>query len=144
MTKDTSTSLLKELLKFLKDTPIETELAFIYKFDDDCLKFQEKMSEEDFLNYCKQHANIIAIFEGSWEEDNISDLNNIMPKYVEGWYKTKITISKEEYDALTMLKEENIRLKQAVDEADDLIKSHLTPHYNRKWENYCKNIGVEL
>ena len=45
---------------------------------------------------------------------------------------------------LNALHEENQALKKAVDEADDLIKSHLSTHYNRKWENYCKNIGVDL
>ena len=40
--------------------------------------------------------------------------------------------------------DENRKLKQIIDEADDLIKSHLTAHYNRKWENYCKNNGLNL
>ena len=34
--------------------------------------------------------------------------------------------------------------KEIIDEADDLIKSHLSSHYNRKWENYCKNKGFNL
>ena len=39
---------------------------------------------------------------------------------------------------------ENRILKECLDEADDLIKSHLSSHYNRKWENYCKNNGLDL
>ena len=39
---------------------------------------------------------------------------------------------------------ENRILKECLDEADDLIKSHLSSHYNRKWENYCKNKGLNL
>ena len=39
---------------------------------------------------------------------------------------------------------ENRILKECLDEADDLIKSHLSNHYNRKWENYCKNKGLNL
>lgn len=42
------------------------------------------------------------------------------------------------------LEEENQALKKALDEADDLIKSHLNQHWNNQWENYCKNIGVDL
>lgn len=39
---------------------------------------------------------------------------------------------------------ENRILKECLDEADDLIKSHLSSHYNRKWENYCKHKGLNL
>ena len=39
---------------------------------------------------------------------------------------------------------ENRKLKEIIDEADDLIKSHLSSHYNRKWENYCNNKGFNL
>ena len=45
-------------------------------------------------------ASDLCIFEGSWEEDNLSDLNNLIPEYIDGWYKTKVTIDKNEYDRL--------------------------------------------
>lgn len=101
MTKYTTTTLIKELQKYPENTPIRTELAFIYRYNDLCHLFREEdESDEDFLNYCKSTASDIAIFEGSWEDDNLSDLNNIIPEYVDGWYKTKITIDKNEYDRL--------------------------------------------
>ena len=89
MTKYTTTSLIKELEKFPEDLPIETELAMVYKYDDD--KVIEETSGKtynDIKELCDDYAKYateLAIFEGSWEEDNISDLNNIMPKYVVGW-----------------------------------------------------------
>ena len=108
MTKYTTTSLIKELKKFPEDTPIETDLAFIFNYNNiwcDC--FKNEMSDNEFLDFCKMTATDIAIFEGSWEEDNISDINNIMPNYVDGWYKTKITIDKDEYEKL---KSEQIKI----------------------------------
>ena len=89
MTKYTTTSLIKELEKFPEDLPIETELALIYNYDSN--KVLEEVSCEDYMNVeelydaYSQYATELAIFEGSWEDDNISDLNNIMPKYVVGW-----------------------------------------------------------
>lgn len=89
MTKYTTTSLIKELEKFPTDTPIETELAFIFNYDSD--KVIEECSgktyetETELFETYKKYATELAIFEGSWEKDNISDVNNIMPKYVTGW-----------------------------------------------------------
>lgn len=48
------------------------------------------------------------------------------------------------WDDNAELVNENRKLIQIIDEADDLIKSHLSSHYNRKWENYCKNNGLNL
>lgn len=100
MTKYTTTSLIKELKKFPEDTPIETDLAFIFNYNDMWNFFKDEMSDDEFLDFSKSKATDVAIFEGSWEEDNISDINNIMPNYVDGWYKTKITIDKDEYEKL--------------------------------------------
>ena len=89
MTEYTTTSLIKELEKFPKDLPIETELATLFNYDSDkvleeCSE-KEFDSEEDMFDVYKKYATEVAIFEGSWEEDNISDLNNILPKYIIGW-----------------------------------------------------------
>lgn len=100
MTKYTTTSLIEELKKFPEDTPIETDLAFIFNYNDMWDIFKDEMSDDEFLDFSKSKATDVAIFEGSWEEDNISDINNIMPNYVDGWYKTKITIDKDEYEKL--------------------------------------------
>lgn len=101
MTKYTTTTLIEELQKYPENTPIRTELALLYHYNDLCHFFREESeSDEDFLTYCKSTASDLCIFEGSWEEDNLSDLNNLIPEYVDGWYKTKITIDKNEYDRL--------------------------------------------
>lgn len=119
MTNYTTTSLIEELKKFPKDTPIKTDLAFIFNYDDMCDCFKNEMSDDEFLDFCKKMATDVAIFEGSWEEDNISDINNIMPNYVDGWYKTKITIDKDEYEKL---KSEQIKInKLTINIAPDLV-----------------------
>ena len=101
MTKYTTTTLIEELQKYPENTPIRTELALLYHYNDLCHFFREEdESDEDFLTYCKSTASDLCIFEGSWEEDNLSDLNNLIPEYIDGWYKTKITIDKNEYDRL--------------------------------------------
>lgn len=101
MTKYTTTTLIEELQKYPENTPIRTELALLYHYNDLCHFFREENeSDEDFLTYCKSTASDLCIFEGSWEEDNLSDLNNLIPEYVDGWYKTKVTIDKNEYDRL--------------------------------------------
>lgn len=33
---------------------------------------------------------------------------------------------------------------EVIDEADDLIKSHLSKHYQRKWKNFCKSKEIEV
>lgn len=101
MTKYTTTTLIEELQKYPENTPIRTELAFLYHYNDLCYFFREEDEfDEDFLNYCKSTASDLCIFEGSWEDDNLSDLNNLIPEYVDDWHKIKITIDKTEYDLL--------------------------------------------
>lgn len=101
MTKYTTTTLIEELQKYPENTPIRTELAFLYHYNDLCHFFREENeSDEDFLTYCKSTASDLCIFEGSWEEDNVSDLNNLITEYIDDWCKTKITIDKNEYDRL--------------------------------------------
>lgn len=34
--------------------------------------------------------------------------------------------------------------KEIIDEADDLITSHLSKHYQRKWKNFCKSKGMDV
>lgn len=119
MTKYTTTSLIEELKKFPEDTPIKTDLAFIFNYNNMCDCFKNEMSDDEFLDFCKKTATDVAIFEGSWEEDNISDINNIMPNYVDGWYKTKITIDKDEYEKL---KSEQIKInKLTINTAPDPV-----------------------
>ena len=34
--------------------------------------------------------------------------------------------------------------KEVIDEADDLIKSHLSKHYQRKWKNFCESREIDI
>lgn len=99
----TTTTLINDLKKFPKDTPIENELSCIFKHT--CEDEQGNMSYEEYIDYCKKYATKVAIFEGSWEEDNISDIYNILQDYIEGYYPTKITVLSDEYYQLKKLKE---------------------------------------
>ena len=89
MTKYTTTNLIKELEKFPKDLPIDTELTCVYKYDDEKVLSEvsgvQFENEEEMFNVYKKYATRLAIFEGNWEDDNISDLNNILPEYIVGW-----------------------------------------------------------
>ena len=115
MSKYTTTSLIEELEKYPEHTMIQTELAFIYKYNDMCDLFRNDCwSENEFLDYCKKNASEVAIFEGSWDTDEISDLNNIMPKYVDDWEKTRVTISKNEYDMLLDIKKKYEELNNTM------------------------------
>ena len=116
MTKYTTTSLIEELKKYPEHTIIQTELAFIYKYNDLCDLFREDCwSDNEFLDYCKENATEVAIFEGNWDTDEISDLNNILPKYIDGWYKTRITISQNEYDMLLDIKNKYEKLSKELE-----------------------------
>ena len=42
------------------------------------------------------------------------------------------------------LYEENKRLRECLDEADDIITSHLSDISITYWRNYCKTLGVDL
>ena len=110
MTKYTTTSLIEELKKFPEDTPIKTDLAFIFNYNNMCDCFKNEMSDDEFLDFCKKTATDVAI----------SDINNIMPNYVDGWYKTKITIDKDEYEKL---KSEKIKInKLTINTAPDPVR----------------------
>lgn len=52
--------------------------------------------------------------------------------------------SDEIVDLLNELHEENVILKKIIDEDDVLMKSLLSAYYNKKWEDFCKNYGVDF
>lgn len=89
MTKYTTTSLIEELKKFPEDTPIETDLAFIFNYNNMCNFFKNEMSDDEFSDFCKKTASDIAIFDGSWEEDKISDIIDEYEAYIEQINKKK-------------------------------------------------------
>lgn len=143
MTKYTTTSLIEELQKYPEDTPIKTELCFVYHYNDLCHFFREEdESDEDFLTYCKSTAADIAIFEGSWEKDNISDLNNIIPEYIDGWQNSKVFIDRDEYfrlkDAYNRLNPLKKQLKSDK-KAQNIIRTKKRNNLLTKLINYLRN-----
>ena len=82
--KFTVDSLIDELQKFPKNLEIITELSFMWNFPDEIREeYEGDINSEDFAEYSKSQANELLIFEGSWEKDNISDVDNILEEYLQ-------------------------------------------------------------
>ena len=75
MTKYTTTSLIETLKEFPEDLPIETELALLWNYPDKLKTKMDTMSKEEFIELTQENATDLCIFEGSWEKDNISDVD---------------------------------------------------------------------
>ena len=73
------------------------------------------------------YKNGVALLE-EWEDVNYCEHSF---KFKDEWLTDK-----EVVDKLNELTEENERLKQLLDYADDLIQSHLSEHYIRQWRNF--------
>lgn len=62
--------------------------------------------------------------------------------------KDKLEISRrnmsKQLERITALEKENERLRECLDEADDIITSHLSYISITYWRNYCKTLGVDL
>ena len=82
MTKYTTTSLIKELEKYPEDTVIETDLAFIYNFPEECYELESSMDSSRFLDYCKSCAYRVGIFEGDWRKGNVSDVDGVLDMFL--------------------------------------------------------------
>lgn len=74
--KYTTTSLIEILKKFPENTPIETELAFMWEYPEELKEIRNSYSEEYFRELTMQKATSLCIFEGSWEKGNVSDIEN--------------------------------------------------------------------
>ena len=66
--------LIEILNKFPKDTPLITESSLIWKYPDELKKLQDNMSFEEYSDLTMSKAYCLGIFEGSWEKDNISNV----------------------------------------------------------------------
>ena len=62
--------------------------------------------------------------------------------------KDKLEISRrnmsKQLERIDQLEKENKRLRECLDEADDIITSHLSDISITYWRNYCKTLGVDL
>lgn len=72
--------LINILNKFPKDLKIETELALMWNYPDDILKYQDQMSAEEFRDFTINHATDLCIFEGDWEKGIVSDVDGVFKK----------------------------------------------------------------
>ena len=79
--KYTVEELIRILSNFPSDLKIETELALMWNYPDEIKEFMDSMSEEDFLEYTMNQATDLCIFEGSWEKNNISNIDGKYEKF---------------------------------------------------------------
>lgn len=82
MTKFTTTSLIKLLKEFPKDLPIETELSLLWNYPDELRKYYDKIPYDEYEELTIQKATDLCIFEGSWEKDNISDVDGKLKEFL--------------------------------------------------------------
>ena len=82
---------------------------------------KKRYFKEDFYDECaiKKEDTIIAIVDSSSNARKICN-------------------------ELNALHEENVILKKIVEEDDILMKSLLSAYCNEKWEDFCKNYGVDF
>lgn len=85
MTKYTTTSLIETLKEFPEDLPIETELALLWNYPDNLKTKMDTMSKEEFFTLTQENATDLCIFEGSWEKDNISDVDGKFKEFYQDY-----------------------------------------------------------
>lgn len=104
-----------------------------------------KNENEQFRNIARDYNipfnKLCNTFEDVLEENEQlkQEIKELQGK-ASGW---KITASEEMMKQSELMKE-NGQLKKVIDEADDLIKSHLTNHYKTRWKHICEYYGVDI
>ena len=89
-------------------------------FVKDCTAIEEELSNLKCANKKLLKSNDFLLKEHEKLTSVNQELRNEL-KFDEKMYKT---------------------FKEIIDEADDLITSHLSKHYQRQWKNFCKHRGV--
>lgn len=89
-------------------------------FVKDCTAIEEELSNLKCANKKLLKSNDFLLKEHEKLTSVNQELRNEL-KFDEEMYKT---------------------FKEIIDEADDLITSHLSKHYQRQWKNFCKHRGV--
>ena len=79
--KFTVKSLIEMLQDFPEDLEIITELSFLWNFPDSVRDKMGELPYEEYEVLTKNNADELLIFEGSWEKDNISDVEGILKEY---------------------------------------------------------------
>lgn len=81
--KFTVKSLIEMLSKFPEDLKIITELSFLWNYPDELRDNGMDIDSDEFRDLTMANATELLIFEGSWEKDNISDVDNILEEYLQ-------------------------------------------------------------
>lgn len=81
MTKFTTTSLIKLLLNFPKDLPIETEIAVMWNYPNELYDKIDSMDSKEYKEFTMNHATDLCIFEGSWDKGNVSNVDGKFEKF---------------------------------------------------------------
>lgn len=84
MTRFTVRELINLLEEFPEDLEILTELSFLWNYPNEFREnYEGDIFSEEFSKLSRGVATELLIFEGSWEEDNISDVDNILEEYLQ-------------------------------------------------------------
>jgi hypothetical protein len=75
--------LMDMLSNFPSDLEIITELSFLWNYPDELREGVDDIDSEDFMKLSMSNATELLIFEGSWEKDNISDVDNVLEEYLQ-------------------------------------------------------------
>lgn len=73
--------LIEELNKFPKDLEILTELSMMWNFPKEIKTKIDELDYDDYVRLTQKEAYELLIFEGSWEKDNISDVDDLFWKH---------------------------------------------------------------
>ena len=73
--------LIEELNKFPKDLEILTELSMMWNFPKEIKTKIDELDMDDYVRLTQKEAYELLIFEGSWEKDNISDVDGLFWKH---------------------------------------------------------------
>ena len=74
--------LIEKLDKFPKDLKILTELSLMWNYPEELKDKINDMEYDEFEKLTQKRAYELLIFEGSWKKDNISDVDNLLEKYL--------------------------------------------------------------
>ena len=84
MTRFTVRELINLLEEFPEDLKILTELSFLWNYPDEFREnYKGDIFSDEFSKLSRGVATELLIFEGSWEKDNISDVDNMLEEYLQ-------------------------------------------------------------
>lgn len=76
---------------------------------------------------------LIGVIEDCWKINQLHEENKKQSDLIEN-LRIELNLTTKDYNIF----------KEIIDEADDLICSHLSRYYQNKWRNFCQNRGVDL